>query len=60
MKLPVDMNLSPRWVSILTDAGFQAAHWSTIGASNAPDSLNLGLNESPRRPASTPGRRPSD
>lgn len=38
MKLLVDMNLSPRWVAVLTDAGVQAAHWSTLGANNAPDS----------------------
>ncbi len=37
MKLLVDMNLSPRWVSVLTDAGFHAAHWSTLGPGNAPD-----------------------
>jgi predicted nuclease of predicted toxin-antitoxin system len=37
MKLPVDMNLSPRWVSLLTDAGFEARHWSTLGRSKAPD-----------------------
>ena len=37
MKLLVDMNLSPRWVKILTDAGMEAAHWSNLGASNAPD-----------------------
>jgi predicted nuclease of predicted toxin-antitoxin system len=38
MKLLVDMNLSPRWVSLLADAGIDAVHWSTIGAANAPDS----------------------
>ena len=38
MKLLVDMNLSPRWVGLLVDAGIGAAHWSTLGASNAPDS----------------------
>ncbi len=38
MKLLVDMNLSPRWIGVLTDAGFEAAHWSTLGAKNAPDS----------------------
>lgn len=37
MKLLVDMNLSPRWVATLADAGFDAAHWSTLGAGNAPD-----------------------
>jgi predicted nuclease of predicted toxin-antitoxin system len=38
MKLLVDMNLSPRWVKVLSDAGIEAAHWSTLGADNAPDS----------------------
>ena len=38
MKLLVDMNLSPRWVGVLVDAGIDAAHWSTLGADNAPDS----------------------
>lgn len=38
MKLLVDMNLSPRWVKVLTEAGFEAAHWSSLGARNAPDS----------------------
>jgi len=37
MKLLVDMNLSPRWVSLLTDAGIGAAHWSMLGAADAPD-----------------------
>ena len=37
MKLLIDMNLSPRWVSILVEAGFEAIHWSTIGRSNASD-----------------------
>jgi predicted nuclease of predicted toxin-antitoxin system len=38
MKLLVDMNLSPRWAGMLADAGIEAAHWSTLGANNAPDS----------------------
>ena len=37
MKLLVDMNLSPRWAAVLVDAGLEAAHWSTLGAKNAPD-----------------------
>lgn len=31
------MNLSPRWVSLLGNAGIEATHWSTLGANNAPD-----------------------
>ena len=38
MKLLVDMNLSPRWIRVLTDAGIDAAHWSSLGLANAPDS----------------------
>ena len=38
MKLLVDMNLSPRWIGLLVDAGIEAAHWSTLGENNAPDS----------------------
>lgn len=37
MKLLVDMNLSPRWVDALAHAGIETAHWSTLGAANAPD-----------------------
>ena len=37
MKLLIDMNLSPRWVETLRRAGHEAAHWSTVGASTAPD-----------------------
>ena len=39
MKLLVDMNLSPRWVNMLTQSGIEAAHWSALGAPNAPDSV---------------------
>ena len=39
MKLLVDMNLSPRWVKVLADAGIEAAHWSMLGANDAPDSM---------------------
>jgi len=38
MKLLVDMNLSPRWVTVLADAGIEANHWSSLGVINAPDS----------------------
>jgi predicted nuclease of predicted toxin-antitoxin system len=38
MKLLVDMNLSPRWIKLLAEAGIEAAHWSELGAANAPDS----------------------
>ena len=37
MRLLVDMNLSPRWVRRLEAARFEAAHWSTLGGTNASD-----------------------
>ena len=37
MKLLVDMNLSPEWVAYLRERGFEATHWSAIGAYHAPD-----------------------
>jgi predicted nuclease of predicted toxin-antitoxin system len=37
MKVLIDMNLSPRWLDLLTGAGLEAVHWSTLGAGNAPD-----------------------
>lgn len=38
MKLLVDMNLSPAWIAVLQEAGFEAVHWRSLGAGNAPDS----------------------
>jgi Domain of unknown function (DUF5615) len=37
VKLIVDMNLSPRWVTLLASAGIEARHWSSIGPANATD-----------------------
>ena len=37
MKLLIDMNLSPRWVRLLREAGFDAEHWSAVGAADAAD-----------------------
>jgi predicted nuclease of predicted toxin-antitoxin system len=37
MKILIDMNLSPAWISVLEEAGHTASHWSTIGSMNAPD-----------------------
>lgn len=37
MKLIIDMKLSPKWAGFLRDAGFEALHWSEIGAANALD-----------------------
>src|SRR5437879_165970 len=37
MKLLVDMNLSPVWVSLLRGAGFEAVHCPVVGSSHALD-----------------------
>ncbi len=37
MKLLVDMNLSPKWISVLRDSGWEAVHWSAVGQSDARD-----------------------
>jgi predicted nuclease of predicted toxin-antitoxin system len=37
MKILVDMNLSPDWVSFLTSAGFESIHWSSVGNPAASD-----------------------
>jgi predicted nuclease of predicted toxin-antitoxin system len=31
------MNLTPRWVDLLVLAGFDAIHWTSAGAMDAPD-----------------------
>ena len=38
MKLLVDMNLSPSWIERLARHGFEAVHWSNVGAATASDS----------------------
>lgn len=37
MKLLIDMNLSPQWVSVFEAEGWSAIHWSTIGDPRAED-----------------------
>lgn len=37
MRLILDMNLAPRWADFLEQAGFEAVHWSQVGAANATD-----------------------
>ena len=37
MKILIDMNLSPQWVDLLRNAGYEAVHWSDVGPMNAPD-----------------------
>jgi predicted nuclease of predicted toxin-antitoxin system len=42
VNVPVDMNLSPSWVSRLESNGFPAVHWSDVGEGTALDSVVLG------------------
>ncbi len=37
MKILVDMNLSPDWVTVFTKHGITAVHWSTVGNPRAED-----------------------
>lgn len=37
MRILVDMNLTPRWVNHLHDAGHQVDHWTSIGSATAKD-----------------------
>ncbi|HYI92458.1 MAG TPA: DUF5615 family PIN-like protein [Bryobacteraceae bacterium] len=37
MRILVDMNLSPLWIPFLQQHGFEATHWSSIGAASAAD-----------------------
>jgi predicted nuclease of predicted toxin-antitoxin system len=37
VKVVVDMNLSPSWIDRLSEHGFDAVHWSAIGAATARD-----------------------
>jgi predicted nuclease of predicted toxin-antitoxin system len=38
MKILIDMNLPPRWVTFLVEHGISATHWSIEGDMKAPDS----------------------
>jgi predicted nuclease of predicted toxin-antitoxin system len=37
MKILLDMNFSPSWIPLLTEAGFDAVHWIKLGAVDAMD-----------------------
>ena len=37
MKIVIDMNLSPEWISVLESAGYEAVHWSSVGDITALD-----------------------
>lgn len=39
MRILIDMNLSPRWVDVLADAGIESIHWSSVGETTASDSF---------------------
>jgi predicted nuclease of predicted toxin-antitoxin system len=41
MRFLIDMNLSPGWARLIEEAGFEAIHWSTIGAHDAEDAVLL-------------------
>ena len=36
-KLLIDMNLSPQWVPVLQEHGWEAVHWSDVGDPRASD-----------------------
>ena len=38
MRLLIDMNLTPRWVHFLQNAGYDVVHWSSVGCNSAKDS----------------------
>lgn len=37
LRILIDMNLSPLWVTELVELGYEANHWSTIGSPRATD-----------------------
>lgn len=37
MKLLIDLNLSPEWVAVLRQNGWEAIHWSVVGDPRALD-----------------------
>jgi predicted nuclease of predicted toxin-antitoxin system len=37
MKLLIDMNLSPDWILVFQQQGWQAKHWSVVGDPGATD-----------------------
>jgi predicted nuclease of predicted toxin-antitoxin system len=49
MKLLVDMNLSPKWSSILRAEGWDTVHWSDVGDAKAPDTEIMRWAASERR-----------
>ena len=39
MRVLVDMNLSPEWVTLLNTSGLDAVHWSEVGDPKAADTV---------------------
>ena len=39
VRLVIDMNLSPDWITELAAHGISAVHWTTVGAPTADDSV---------------------
>lgn len=37
MRILIDMNLPPRWVQVFAAEGWEARHWSQVGAPTASD-----------------------
>jgi predicted nuclease of predicted toxin-antitoxin system len=37
MRILIDVNLTPIWVSTFTRLGIEAVHWTTVGDPRAPD-----------------------
>jgi len=37
MRILIDMNLSPRWVDILSKQNIEALHWLSVGSASASD-----------------------
>jgi hypothetical protein len=45
IKILIDMNLSPDWVPLLQDAGWQARHWAANVPPTTGVSQKLAVNE---------------
>lgn len=39
MKIVIDMNLSPSWLTVFKSNNIEAVHWSEIGPANAKDAV---------------------
>jgi predicted nuclease of predicted toxin-antitoxin system len=42
LRILIDMNLPPGWVSVLQKHGWTAVHWSTVGDPRATDQVVMG------------------